>query len=332
MEEIKVSIIVPVYGVEKYIEHCARSLFAQTYNNCEFIFVNDCTKDNSMIVLDAVINSFPCISGKVVIINHLTNFGLAQARNTGVKSASGSFIMHVDSDDFIEPETVEECVYSIKMNNADAVIFGMRHIFKNGTRIEHVKVVSEHTEYIKSLIQRDCMVCICGGIYKKSLYVDYNIWAIPGLNMGEDYATKPRLLYNAKRIVALDKPFYNYNHINENSYTLTISPSRISNIESAIIVLSEFFQSKKDGEKYIKSLRIASLASKVLLLKRWSLSKSDKELFDMISCLYKNIPILTIPGVLNRLILILCQCNFVHLLRLLVKTGFWTKYIIKQVL
>ena len=101
----KVSVIVPIYGVENYIERCARSLFSQTFKSVEFIFVNDCTKDGSMDVLSDVRKEYP--EADIKVINLERNMGLPQARRAGVEQATGDYILHVDSDDWIEPDMLE---------------------------------------------------------------------------------------------------------------------------------------------------------------------------------------------------------------------------------
>ena len=106
-----VSICVPIYGVEKYIERCAVTLFEQTYDNLEYIFVNDCTTDDSMAILEEVISRYPARSSAVRIIAHEKNRGLAAARNTTVENCTGEFILHVDSDDYIENNTLLLVVY-----------------------------------------------------------------------------------------------------------------------------------------------------------------------------------------------------------------------------
>ena len=92
-----VSVIVPIYGVEKYIERCARSLLEQTIENIEYIFVNDCTKDNSIAILESVIKEYPHREHQVRIIHHGTNKGLPQARKTGLLNAHGEYIAHCDN-------------------------------------------------------------------------------------------------------------------------------------------------------------------------------------------------------------------------------------------
>lgn len=96
----KISLLIPVYGVEKYIERCARSLFGQTYQNIEYIFVDDCTKDSSIAVLKKVLDDYPFRKEQVTIIHHNFNKGLSAARNTAFNHATGDYIIHVDSDDY----------------------------------------------------------------------------------------------------------------------------------------------------------------------------------------------------------------------------------------
>ncbi len=318
---VLVSIIVPIFNVESYIEKCARSLFEQTYDNLQFVFVNDCTQDNSLSILQSVIKDYPSISNRVKIVSHANNKGLAVARNTGVLAAEGVYVMHVDSDDTIERNTVEMCIDKAETEKADAVVFGMRHIKENGSYIEHIHVPADHQLYIKQLIEREAVVCMCGGLYKRTLYLDNNVWAIPGLNMGEDYSTKPRLLYYAKKVVALDAPFYNYNHLNEKSYTQSFNSNRIDNIQKAIDVLSKFFNEQQDSEVYKKSLQIASLSSKVILLKLWGVSDSSRHDFDRIKIMYEDLNINCVKSFVDRVLLQLAKKDYALLVRVVVKTG-----------
>lgn len=102
-----VSILIPVYNVEAYIERCARSAFEQSYQNLEFIFVDDATPDASIQVLQRVIADYPDRCDSIKILHHERNRGLAAARNTAIAACHGDFVMHVDSDDWLEPEAAE---------------------------------------------------------------------------------------------------------------------------------------------------------------------------------------------------------------------------------
>ena len=99
----KVSVVIPVYGVEKYIERCARSLFEQTLDDIEYIFVNDCTKDRSIDILNEVINDYPARKQQIRIVHHKENKGLPFARQSGWQVATGEYVANCDSDDWVDP-------------------------------------------------------------------------------------------------------------------------------------------------------------------------------------------------------------------------------------
>lgn len=175
-----VSLLVPIYGVEKFIEKCAVSLFEQTYSNIEYVFVDDCTPDNSISVLRDIIAEYPGRKSKVRILHHEYNRGLAAARNTAIENAVGEYVMHVDSDDYLDIYAVEKSVNLIRKENADALMFGMKHVFANKKVNQCVKIPIDVKEYVKQLIQRECAVCVCGGIYRRSLYFENGVRAIEG--------------------------------------------------------------------------------------------------------------------------------------------------------
>lgn len=104
MSTPKVSVIIPVYNVEPHIERCARSLFEQTLEEIEYIFVNDCTPDASMRILQNVLENYAQRKNQIIIINQPYNMGAAKAREIGIKAASGEYIIHCDSDDWVDKE------------------------------------------------------------------------------------------------------------------------------------------------------------------------------------------------------------------------------------
>ena len=104
----KVSVIVPIYNVEQYIEKCVRSLMEQTLVNIEFIFVNDCTPDDSMTVLRRVLKDYPARESQVTILEHKENRGVAAVRKKGMEVAIGEYIIHCDSDDWVEKNMYEK--------------------------------------------------------------------------------------------------------------------------------------------------------------------------------------------------------------------------------
>ncbi|MBO4585634.1 MAG: glycosyltransferase family 2 protein, partial [Bacteroidales bacterium] len=118
----KVSIIVPIYKVEPYIEHCARSVLSQTWPDTEFIFVDDGSPDRSREILEQLIDrEFPQLKSRITVIAKPVNQGLPQARLTGIKAATGDYIMHVDSDDWVDPDMAEKLVREAERTGADVV-------------------------------------------------------------------------------------------------------------------------------------------------------------------------------------------------------------------
>ena len=118
----KVSVVVPIYGVEKYIERCARSLFEQTLDDIEFIFVDDCTKDHSICVLEKVLLDYPQRQKQTTIVHHEVNKGLPLARQTGIMMATGDFIAHCDSDDWVDVDVYRQMYDTAINEKADVVI------------------------------------------------------------------------------------------------------------------------------------------------------------------------------------------------------------------
>ena len=118
---IKVSVIVPVYKVETFIERCIRSLMEQTLQDVEFVIVDDCSPDNSISIAQAVIQDYPGRKEQVKLIRHNVNQGLPAARNSGLTVASGEYVFHCDSDDFVEPAMLEQLYRAAKDEKADIV-------------------------------------------------------------------------------------------------------------------------------------------------------------------------------------------------------------------
>ena len=105
-----VTVIIPFYNVEEYIEKCLKSVIEQTYKNLEILCIDDCTPDNSSVI----VSKYMAADDRIKLIKHKNNLGLGGARNTGIKEARGEFIYFLDSDDYIEKDYIEKMVYNIK--------------------------------------------------------------------------------------------------------------------------------------------------------------------------------------------------------------------------
>lgn len=215
----QVSILVPIYGVEKYIERCARSLFEQTYDNLEYIFVDDCSPDNSMAILKRVMEDYPERKDQVRIIRHERNRGLAAARNTALDAATGPFVTHVDSDDYLDRSAVQLLVDKQLETDADIVSGNYCMITNKGTREKRLPDYKDRHEFLlKTLDLQEGIRTIWGHLIRLSLYDDYHIRVKEGVNVGEDWQQIPLLAYYAKKASNIDDFVYYYDCTNPQSY------------------------------------------------------------------------------------------------------------------
>ncbi|MDR1544252.1 MAG: glycosyltransferase [Prevotellaceae bacterium] len=243
----QLSVIIPIYGVEKYIERCARSLFEQTMKDAvEYIFVDDCTPDRSIEILESVFADYPNRKEQVKIIRHTANQGQAGTRNTGLANASGEYIGFVDSDDYVEPYMFATLVRKAIDTNADVVRTGScyKHSGKLITE-QKLSDFSSKKECIVNILGGKYMACLWGGIYKKNIFADNNIFFLEGVNFCEDYAVLPRVLYYAANIVYVDKPLYHYiDRID--STTRRINKKHIEDMIVVYRAIDAFFLDKND--------------------------------------------------------------------------------------
>ena len=245
-----VSICVPVYGVEKYIERCAISLFEQTYQNIEYIFVDDCTPDKSVEILKSVIERYPTRKPYVRIIKHKKNRGLGSTRNTAVDAAKGKFLIHVDSDDWIDNNCVKICVEKQKEKNADIVNFNaIKHCRNYNTSLRHIEI--ENTKNLTlAILERETLFTIWGRLIRTSLYKENLISVKDGIDMGEDYQIIPELTYMSKKIDFVHDLLYHYNCQNQSSYCFSFSEEKEKQILTTMDILTEFFKDKNECFTY----------------------------------------------------------------------------------
>lgn len=262
----KVSILIPVYNVSKFIERCARSLFDQTFESIEYIFVNDCTPDESIEILSRIIDLYPNRKDCAKIIHHKTNKGLGAARNTGLTHAHGDYILNVDSDDFIELDMVELMYNKAQEENSDIVVCDYFWEWSNTRIISPQAYNSNAIEYTKMLLNGKISPCVWNKMIKKSLYTENNIYSIENIDFGEDYVITPRLSYFSNKISKVEKPLYHYIRINENAYTKNFSIRSIESIKLALNFLSIFFENNSERGDFKYSLLQGQLRKKIMLL------------------------------------------------------------------
>lgn len=245
-----ISIIIPVYNVSKYIERCARSLFSQSLKEMEFIFVDDCTPDNSIQILENVLEAFPIRKKQVRIIHHQKNLGLTSARNTGLACASGKYVAHCDSDDWVDSNMYEEMVRMAEQNQSDIVYCDIMMHYK-GNVTEWYK--SAHCSLNKIETMRNYIASVWTSVVnmvvKKDLYDMHSLESPRHISYCEDYWLSVRLFHFADRIHKLQKPFYHYDRTNETSILHKLNRKSEQEERTANLETISFFQ--KEGVLYL---------------------------------------------------------------------------------
>lgn len=213
-----VSIIVPVYNVENFIEKCATTLFEQDYDNIEYIFVNDCTPDGSISVLKEIIEKYPNRKSSIKIINKEKNEGLPQARKTGLENSNGEYIMHVDSDDWVELDMVSSLVKEAIKTDADIICFD--YFINFPIKEIKKKYLNRHYENNIEMLKDLLSGYINGFLGTKFAKMEiYKKIKFPNFQYLEDVYLTTQLFYYANNIKYLNKNLYHYNQINLNSIT-----------------------------------------------------------------------------------------------------------------
>lgn len=268
----KVSIIIPVYGVEKYIERCARSLFEQTLNDIEYLFIDDCTPDKSVEILKRVLEEYPHRKSQVVIHRMEQNSGQAKVREWGMRNARGEYVIHCDSDDWVDVHMYEEMYNKAIEEDADVVVCDFCSTDCENEQYSKGLISKERENVIVDVLLWRIAGCLWNKLVRRKKYTDHDL-NYPTHNMGEDAALIVQILWNAKRISYLPKPLYYY-YTNPTSITKDVTDEKIrqrflqaiANVE----IIEQFLVDKATGKikdaltKYIfeQSYLIVSLAMK----------------------------------------------------------------------
>ena len=244
---IKVSIIVPIYNVEKYLSRCLDSLLVQNYQNIEVLCINDGTEDNSQQIVDIYVKDHPHFFKSYI----KENGGLSDARNYGLKKAKGEYVMFVDGDDWLSADAVRLMIDKIAETGADVVSCGMEYVYDDGSPSTYLKEDFEAA----SPKEKNKMIFInnsaCNKIFKKSLFDGY---AFPKGMWYEDLATIPTVLARADMIACVKEPLYKY-YQRVNSISHKINPDeRVFDIYKAIAKITEEILSMEEykDSKYVQ--------------------------------------------------------------------------------
>lgn len=243
----KVSIIVPVYMCEHFLDKCMLSLINQTYKNIEIILVDDGSKDNCPSICD----DYAKIDSRILVI-HQKNQGVSAARNAGLNQATGEYLMFVDSDDYIAATAVEDCLSKALSGNYDLVVFDWYCEYKNKIIPKYVKNCdcNNAENFLKAILWDLTPSFPCNKFYKKYLWDKIKF---PINTTFEDMSIMPDIASNVKSCCHLKKNLYFYNQTNPNSIT-----SKISSINKYGMFIAWYKRNKIAEKKQLKDLTIYS--------------------------------------------------------------------------
>jgi len=281
ISEIKVSLIIPVYNVEAYIEKCLSSAVGQTLRGIEIIVVNDGCTDESMKIVDIFENKH----SNIRVINK-ENGGLSSARNSGLVASRGKYIAFIDSDDYIDKTMLKQMYNNAEERKLDLVSCNLTKVDASGQVVgEEKNVIDCNCTYDKDEVTSEYLLnnipsYAWNKLYRRSLFTDNKI-NYPVGRLYEDIGTTFHLLFNAHRIGFINESLYFYV---QRPGAITKVPTfkaggdiitTVDEIKSSLDKSSISYKYEEDFKAF--SLKYLFLAN-VLFYKRYSLTKDKKEL------------------------------------------------------
>ncbi len=260
-----VSVIIPVYNVEKYLPRCLESVINQTYAELEIICVNDGSPDNS----SAILEEYAKKDGRITIINQ-QNKGLSGARNTGIDAATGDYIVFLDSDDWMDEETLVAAV--AKAEDADTVMWGYvrefaeksiekkifdgdRSFDESETRVLHRRLTGLTGEELSNPENTDALVTAWGKLYTASIIKSNNLQFVDTKIIGtEDLLFNMYYFGFAKKCFFIDKPFNHYRKDNETSLTRSYKSKLFSQWSELYSRIRKYLNDNSLDETFHKAL------------------------------------------------------------------------------
>lgn len=203
----KLSVVVPVYGAEKYIERCCRSLFEQTLDDVEYVFVDDCTPDRSMDVLKNVLKEYPQRVHQVKILHNSKNLGVTLTRKKGIEATGGDYIIHCDPDDWVDVSAYEKLYNRAKENDLNIVSCGFFKVGYAG-KLLHCKE-SVEDDVLRQLLLGQRQGSLWNCIVKSAIVKDKRIM-YPPKGVAEDLVLVLQYFHYASRIGDIAEPLYFY--------------------------------------------------------------------------------------------------------------------------
>ncbi len=267
MKSPKVTVIVPVYNVATYIEKCADSIFAQTVDSLEILFVDDCSPDNSIDIIKETLKKYPVRNSLTRIIRMPSNSGLAAVRRQGIIEATGKYVIHCDGDDWVDLDLYERLYRTAIERNADIVVCDEIHEYNDGAHLCEITSLPEHCkDVVKNWYQFTLSMFCHNKLVNRSLYTKYDILPWIGLNMWEDNGLITRLFYYGDKLAQIHGSCYHYNRTNINAMTSGYGIKQVEQMIGIAEHLTEFFSTKLDAKDFEKTVMAFQFLARINLV------------------------------------------------------------------
>ena len=277
--QIKVSVCIPVYNAEAYIEQCVRSLFEQTLDSIEYVFIDDCSSDNSIGVMQNILEEYPHRKHQVKIIRHQVNKGVTQSRCDGVASCTGDYIIHCDADDWVDANMYETMYNKAIETDADVVCCNKKIHKKNFYRIVKMPNISTSDEFICRVVSNISFSSLWDKLFRKTIAKSLDLYIPTDIYMREDVIRLVQMLLKCQKIAFVDNPFYNY-RLSSNSLTGNVTREKYENVLASTEILGEILLDSrfKKALTALKCLDLLSAVKKTNLLTPFEFHKKVNEL------------------------------------------------------
>lgn len=251
-----ISIVIPIYNVEKYLRKCLDSVYSLNLDNKEVVLVNDGSTDTSINILNEFKNKYP---NETKLITQ-KNQGLSEARNIGIKNSNGKYILFIDSDDFIIPTETEEFINFGLDKKVDILIGNYREYYNENYIVQKSfynldkNLEKEGMFFIENGVKNKCFrFAVWKNIYRKNFLLENNLFFKKGL-LHEDSLFTPEAFFCAKKVRCFNKKFYFYRKNNLESITQTVNKKNYEHMLYTIIKLLEFKKSNNIEDNYFNRI------------------------------------------------------------------------------
>lgn len=266
--DYKISVVVPIYNVERYIERCARTLFEQTLQDIQYIFVDDCTPDKSVEILLRVLDEYSKRKDAVKIIRHESNQGVSCSRIDGMKAATGKYIIHCDTDDWLDLDLYEKLFNKAETENADITVCDFVNEYTSGESVRTFCTIKGTPRQMLANMHNESFYCMLWrSLMRRDLIEKYDLYTIPHVDLWEDVYVTLRAYYYANKVVKVENSVYHY-FVNDQSLTAnSAKPKHYQDMKATIGLLENFFVYKR-GIDFTLLLSFWKLLAKSTLLTR----------------------------------------------------------------